>query len=67
MLARKEAANRYFGEVDLQFEYKGRSGAPFSALHIDYETLARMAEQHGWRCEVMRSVGGRYLACVRPA
>jgi SAM-dependent methyltransferase len=61
-LAKKEAAGRYFGEMDLQFEYKGRSGAPFSVLHIDFETLSYIAEQHGWRCELIGSDDGHYLA-----
>jgi len=61
-LARKEAAGRYFGEVDLQFEYKGVSGAPFSALHVDYETLTRAAERDGWRRDLIASEGGHYLA-----
>lgn len=61
-LAQKEAAGRYFGEVDLQFEYKGLSGAPFSVLHVDYETLARIAGRHGWRCELIANEGGHYLA-----
>jgi len=60
-LARKEATGRYFGEVDLQFEYKGRRGVPFSVLHIDYETLTRIAKQHGWRCEMIGSDGSHYL------
>jgi SAM-dependent methyltransferase len=64
-LARKDAVGRYFGEVDLRFEYKGRSGAPFSVLHIDYETLARIAEHHGWQCELIMSDGGHYLARAR--
>ncbi|MGE0628262.1 MAG: class I SAM-dependent methyltransferase [Hyphomicrobiaceae bacterium] len=61
-MARKEAAGRYFGEVDLQFEYKGHSGAPFSVLHIDYETLARIAKRDGWQCELIVSDGSHYLA-----
>lgn len=61
-LSHKEAAGRYFGEVDLQFEYKGRTGPPFSVLHIDFETLSHIAEQHGWRCALIGSDGGHYLA-----
>lgn len=60
-LAQKEAAGRYFGEMDLQFEYKGRRGAPFPVLHIDYETLADTAGEHGWWCEQIASDGGHYL------
>lgn len=65
-LTQKEAAGRYFGEVDLRFEYKGRSGAPFSVLHIDYQTLARIAKRHGWHCELIGSDSGHYLARAQP-
>jgi len=41
--SRKDASGRYFGEIDLKFEYKGRIGAPFSVLQIDYGTLSRIA------------------------
>lgn len=61
-LERKTAAGRYFGEIDLRFEYKGRSGIPFSTLQVDYRTLMRVAEQNGWACDLVRSDGGRYLA-----
>lgn len=60
--SRKEASGRYIGEIDLQFEYRGRIGAPFSVLHIDYGTLSRIAGQHGWQCELIGSEGGHYLA-----
>jgi len=60
--SRKEATGRYFGEVDLQFEYKGRSGAPFSVLHVDFDTLSGIAKQCGWRCEMIGGDGGHYLA-----
>lgn len=66
-LARKETTGRYFGETDLRFEYKGRSGTPFSVLQIDYETLAQIAERNGWRCELVDGEGGHYLVRARPA
>ncbi len=66
-LSRKEAAGRYFGEIDLSFEYKGRSGAPFSVLQVDYDTLARIAGESGWSCELIESDGSHYLARARPA
>ena len=65
-LSRKEAAGRYFGEVDLQFEYKGRTGTPFSVLHIDFETLSHIAGQHGWQSEKISEDGGHYLVRMRP-
>jgi SAM-dependent methyltransferase len=65
-LAAKRASGRYFGELDLQFEYKGRSGAPFTVLHLDYETFAQTAEKSGWTSQLVRSVDGHWLACARP-
>jgi 2-polyprenyl-3-methyl-5-hydroxy-6-metoxy-1,4-benzoquinol methylase len=66
VLSRKEEAGRYFGEVDLQFEYKGRTGTPFTVLHIDLETLSYIAEQHAWQCELIGSDGGHYLVRMHP-
>lgn len=65
-MARKEAAGRYFGELDLRFEYKGRSGDPFSVLQIDYETLVNIAAREGWQCELIDSNGGHYIARAEP-
>lgn len=65
--ARKEAAGRYFGELDLRFEYKGRNGAPFTVLQVDYETLARIAGDNGWKCALIDSAKGHYLARAQPA
>jgi SAM-dependent methyltransferase len=65
-LARKSAAGRYFGELDLRFEYEGRSGPPFSVLQVDPDTLARAAAQAGLTCELVSVQGGHYLARARP-
>jgi SAM-dependent methyltransferase len=66
-LARKEALGRYFGEIDLRFEYKDRCGAPFSALQVDYQTLARIAGDNRWTCELIERAGAHYLARARLA
>jgi SAM-dependent methyltransferase len=66
-LARKTAAGRYFGEMDLRFEYRARSGAPFPVLQVDYETFAEIAGRHGWTCERLRADGGHYLARALPS
>ncbi len=63
-LSRKEAAGRYFGEVDLQFEHKGYRGALFSALHIDFDALKSVAQSRDWRGELV-SDAGHYLANLR--
>lgn len=60
-MARKEAAGRYFGELDLPFAYKGRKGAPFTVLQVDFETLDRIAREGGWTCERIERSGGHYL------
>jgi SAM-dependent methyltransferase len=65
-LVRRDLGGRYFGEMDLRFEYKGRSGEPFSVLHVDCQTLARFALAGGWHCEIVESVGGHYLARAKP-
>lgn len=62
VMARKMAAGRYFGEMDLQFEYQGRRGAPFSVLQVDFDTLAQFASKQGWSCEKHGERGGHYLA-----
>jgi SAM-dependent methyltransferase len=60
-ITRKKVAGRYFGELDMQLEYKGRSGEPFTVLQVDYHTLSATAERNGWQCEKIRSEGGHYL------
>jgi hypothetical protein len=65
-LARKQAGERYFGEMDLVFEYKGARSTPFPVLHVDYETLRHVAAQAGWACELLRRRGGHYLVRARP-
>jgi hypothetical protein len=66
-LSRKQSAGRYFGELDLQFEYKGQLGSPFSTLQVDLETLTSVAQCAGWRCELIEQRGGHYLVCATAA
>lgn len=62
-LEEKRNRGEYFGEMNLQLEYKGRSGAPFTQLYVDAETLSVHASQAGWACEIVeRDESGRYLA-----
>ena len=67
VFAKKEAAGRYFGELDLRFEYKGVSGDPFTVLQVDFETLSEIALKSGWHCELIVKKGGHYLVEARPA
>lgn len=66
VMARKMATGRYFGEMDLQFEYKGRLGAPFTVLQVDFDTLAQFASMQGWSSEKLGMRGGHYLARLTP-
>jgi 2-polyprenyl-3-methyl-5-hydroxy-6-metoxy-1,4-benzoquinol methylase len=55
--------NRYFGEIHMQFEYKGLIGEPYIWLHIDPETLISESLKTGWNCEIIyKETSGDYLA-----
>lgn len=61
-LEAKTNSGRYFGEMDLQLEYAGRQGTPFTVLQVDPETLTQMASARGWQCEIIDRNGSHYLA-----
>ncbi len=69
-LVRQQAcrrAGRYFGEIRTQLEYKGRKGAPFTALVVDPDTLAEETSNARWSCEVVaRHESAGYLARLVP-
>lgn len=65
-LARKSAAGRYFGEIDLRFEYKGVAGEPFTVLQVDYDTLACTSIREGWTSHRIARDRGHYLARLVP-
>jgi 2-polyprenyl-3-methyl-5-hydroxy-6-metoxy-1,4-benzoquinol methylase len=68
MVAAATRAGRYFGEADLQLEYKGHRGAPFTQLYVDADTLMEHAHAAGWDCEIIvQEELGRYLARLLPA
>lgn len=60
-------AGRYFGQIRLQFEYKGQIGPLFSWLHVDPETLADHARKADLSCQVVsQEDNGNYLAQLTP-
>jgi 2-polyprenyl-3-methyl-5-hydroxy-6-metoxy-1,4-benzoquinol methylase len=65
-LQRKTDSGRYFGELDLVFEYNEHRGSTFSVLQVDSDTLERVASQHQWSCEVVARSAGHYLARLCP-
>lgn len=66
VINRKTASGRYFGEIDLMFEFNGKRGREFTVLQVDSDTLARTAEAQGWTCQIVQQIGGHYLAQLRP-
>lgn len=65
--AARAKAGRYFGEMDIEFAYRGVKGEPFSVLMIDPETLEREAKKAGWSSDVLWQEGGRFLARLQVA
>jgi SAM-dependent methyltransferase len=65
-MARKQKEGRYFGEMDLAFEYNGQCGEPFTVLQVDPATLREHARASGWSCDILRQTGGHYLARLAP-
>lgn len=43
--------DNYYGEVEYIIEYKKIKGTPFNWLYVDFDNLAMIAEQSGFRCE----------------
>lgn len=66
VMKQKLASGRYFGEIDMCFEYQGRNGSSFSVLQVDFDTLAQTASENGWSCERLGEQGGHYLARLVP-
>jgi len=60
---RNRDAGRYEGEIALEFEFDGERGAPFTWLHVDFETMAAAADRAGWDAErLQQDPTGEYLA-----
>jgi hypothetical protein len=43
----------YYGEILYQYEYRGQRSDWFKWLFIDRRTLGRVAEEKGWRVELL--------------
>lgn len=55
--------DRYYGEVNFQYEYKGQKGEPFDWLYFDKDTLTIEADALGWYVYFLHSdENGQYLA-----
>lgn len=55
--------NRYFGEIEYQYEYKKVKGDWFKWLYIDQEMLFETALVHGWNVQIIfEDQNDQYLA-----
>jgi 2-polyprenyl-3-methyl-5-hydroxy-6-metoxy-1,4-benzoquinol methylase len=62
---RNRKQGRYFGVVGLQMEYNGQYGLPFKLLHIDPDTLKKIAEKLEWKCKILyKEENGSYLVKI---
>ena len=43
----------YYGEIDYQYEYKGKKGEWFSWLYIDEQSMRAIAKECGWNMQLI--------------
>lgn len=56
---------RYYGEVQYQYEYKGKKGDWFDWVYVDQQTLQNMVNQMGLQMEVLHTEEtGQYLCRI---
>ncbi|WP_158796489.1 bifunctional 2-polyprenyl-6-hydroxyphenol methylase/3-demethylubiquinol 3-O-methyltransferase UbiG [Pedobacter sp. L105] len=61
-------ADKYYGEVSYQYEYKNEKGEWFNWLYIDPQLLKKIARESGWECHLLFDDGqDQYLAEMRLA
>jgi hypothetical protein len=60
-------SGKYRGEIRLQISFKGEKGEIFQILHIDPDTLKRVAKSVDWDCEISiaQDEQGLYLAKLK--
>jgi cyclopropane fatty-acyl-phospholipid synthase-like methyltransferase len=46
-------AEGYYGELTFTMSYKGQTEEPFPWLYLDYNTLQRAAQAHGFQCDLL--------------
>jgi SAM-dependent methyltransferase len=60
---RNRKAGVYEGVIAMEIEFDGERGAPFTWLHVDFETMATAADRAGWDAELLQQdPTGEYLA-----
>lgn len=46
-------SDRYYGEVNFQYEYKGVKGKPFGWIYIDQQELIKIGNEMGWVVQIL--------------
>src|SRR5690606_9575185 len=54
----------YYGELDYWVHYKHQSEEPIKWLYLDFENLKEIAENNGFKTEIMLEEGDSYLASL---
>lgn len=55
--------DRYYGEIEYQYAYKGEKGAWFKWLYIDYATCAELATELGFTSEFLAQDDEGHFLC----
>ncbi|WP_282637130.1 class I SAM-dependent methyltransferase [Sphingobacterium thalpophilum] len=59
--------HHYFGEIQYQYEYKGKKGNPFKWLYLDQDTLINISHELGWVVQILyEDENDQYLARMEP-
>lgn len=45
--------DRYYGEINFQYEYKGTKGQPFGWIYIDQKELIKIGNELGWVVQIL--------------
>lgn len=46
-------SDRYYGEINFQYEYKGTKGQPFGWIYIDQQELIKIGNEMGWVVQIL--------------
>ncbi len=66
-LGQPVGSNAVSDGIDVRFSYDGYRGESFSWLYLDQASLAGVARDLEWNCEILERVeGGEYLARLQP-
>jgi len=59
-------ADKYYGEVSFQYEYKGAKGDWFNWLYLDLDTLKKIGRSKNWHVQVAyHDEDGHYVAIMK--